>query len=357
MSNQRLYEAAERARMRLLRVSGEGGILEQIAAGKWDADLSRADVRNLTDMLEVMSEQTRNTRAVAGTLSPTKGQFDGGSGFRDMLNTGLPLNRKERYYTGTVLPMLVASDGFMNLSRFLALCGLDVSPAGNNAFEGSQRLQFFTEYNFAESRFTDHDRSRFPDAPTDGDTPDLILTGDDWLLAVEAKMYHNPNAEALNTQIRRQRVIVDYLIERLGIPSGRVFHLLLLPARFQPGKLNAPVVTWEQVLDQYSVVGPAYWVGVLTEALERYEALVSRGPPFGMHADGKMTGAEIVAAHADGTLEFTYMGRKDGIDGELIKNDVATGQWRTQQYEVRYQALKAKNWFPVSEFIAITSRS
>ena len=27
-------------------------------------------------------------------------------------------------------------------------------------------IEFFTEYNFAESRFTDHDRARFPDAPS-----------------------------------------------------------------------------------------------------------------------------------------------------------------------------------------------
>ena len=353
-SYSRLHQAAERARMCLLRVSGEGGILEQIAAGEWDASLIPRQTRDLTDLLAVLFEQVRSSRAIAGATSSDNVPV-GGSGFRAMSSTHLPLNRKERYYTGTVLPMLIASDGFMHLGRFLGLCGLEIELAGNTPFEGDQNLQFFTEYNFAESCFTEQDRIRFPNAPTERDTPDVLLAGPDWLLAVEAKMFHNPNAEALNRQVIRQRVIVSYLATNLGIPFERVSHVLLLPANFQPGVLDAPVVTWEQVLDEYSVVGPAHWIGVLTEALQRYEELVSRGPAFGAHANGKMTSAEIVAAHGEGTLEFTYMGRKDGIEGILIANDVATGGWRTQQYEVRYQPLEAKNWFPISQFIARTS--
>ncbi len=36
----------------------------------------------------------------------------------------LPLNRKERYYTGTVLPMIVCCDEFAHFGRFLRLCGV-----------------------------------------------------------------------------------------------------------------------------------------------------------------------------------------------------------------------------------------
>ena len=113
----------------------------------------------------------------------------------------LPLNRKERYYTGTVLPMIVAGDDFMNLGLFLNVCGVDVEAF---TFSGQTPLQFFTEYSFAESLFTDADRLRFPDAPTDNDTPDTVVVSEGWLLAVEAKMFHNPTAEALNHQLRRQ---------------------------------------------------------------------------------------------------------------------------------------------------------
>src|SRR6185312_6165083 len=46
----------------------------------------------------------------------------------EMFDSSLPLNRKERFYTGTVLPMLIASDGFMHLNRFLRLCSAPTLP-------------------------------------------------------------------------------------------------------------------------------------------------------------------------------------------------------------------------------------
>ncbi len=89
-------------------------------------------------------------------------------------STGLPLNRKEQYYTATVLPMIIASDGFAYLHRFLDLCGLPVGRFDDHGRAGNQKLQFFTEYNLAES-LRDDDRHRFPDPrspiPGPGTTP------------------------------------------------------------------------------------------------------------------------------------------------------------------------------------------
>jgi hypothetical protein len=274
-----------------------------------------------------------------------------------MFRTALPVNRKERYYTGTVLPMLIASDGFAHLDRFLALCGLDDLRFVENNREGLQRLQFFTEYSFAESVFTDADHARFAAAPSDNDTPDLVLVGDDWILAVEAKMFHTPNAQALNLQLRRQRIVLDYLTSILGIAADRACHVFLLPEGLASDGLDAPVVTWEQVLDAYRVVGPRYWVAVLAAALDRYDELKSRGPEFGQFRDATMTGADIVAAHEAGALAYTYMGRNRGIDGPDLAGDLADGSWRTRHYEVRLEALTSRNWFPISVFIERTRDS
>ena len=38
-----------------------------------------------------------------------------------------------------------------------------------------------------------------------------MLAGPDWLLAVEAKMFHDPDSQALNAQLARQRVVIDYI--------------------------------------------------------------------------------------------------------------------------------------------------
>jgi hypothetical protein len=38
-----------------------------------------------------------------------------------MIATGLPLNRKERYYTGTVLPLIICADDFAPFHRLTDL--------------------------------------------------------------------------------------------------------------------------------------------------------------------------------------------------------------------------------------------
>ena len=65
------------------------------------------------------------------------------------IRRGLPINRKERYYTGTVLPMIVASDGFKHFGKFLALCG--IPEIALEADPNTTNVQFFSEYGFKES--------------------------------------------------------------------------------------------------------------------------------------------------------------------------------------------------------------
>jgi hypothetical protein len=268
-----LHYAAQRAQIVLQRVAGEGSVLEQIGNGEWDSGLSEAAAVDLTDQLLATAEIVRRIRATAGQDIQRDESLERSAAI-EMLASGLPLNRKERYYTGTVLPMIVAADDFAHLHRFLMLCGMpaDALPTNSDS-RTSPRLQFFTEYSFVESVFTDTDRARFHDVPTSNDTPDVVLVGDDWLLAVEAKMFHDPSPQALNAQLDRQRIIVDYIAVNLHIPAARTRHVVLLPAPFAANALHAPVVTWEDVLHAYRVVGPEYWVATLSAAISRYHDL------------------------------------------------------------------------------------
>ncbi|CAN5821140.1 hypothetical protein BH24ACT5_BH24ACT5_30930 [soil metagenome] len=121
----------------------------------------RTPLRALVDLLYAMAKEVRHSRAVAGALQTSDDPVQDWT----PLNLGrtaderLPLNRKERYYTGTVLPMIVAADGFAHLHRFLHLSGLRVDPAWVTPLVGGQDIQFFTEYGFAESVFTPGTRS------------------------------------------------------------------------------------------------------------------------------------------------------------------------------------------------------
>ena len=84
-------------------------------------------------------------------------------GLLDLFDERLPINRKERYYTGTVLPMIVASDGFKHFGRFLALCGMP--EVALEADPNSANIQFLTEYGFEES-LKDGAEKRFRDPCT-----------------------------------------------------------------------------------------------------------------------------------------------------------------------------------------------
>ena len=259
----------------------------------------------------------------------------------------LPVNRKERFYTGTVLPMLVCADNFRHLGLFLSLCGLHNCRAGED-------VQFFTEYGFGESVYTETDKQLWQ-GPFSHDTPDVVIRSGDWLLTVEAKMFHNPTAADLDRQMKAQKPLVDLWVDRLGVSQQQ--HVLLLPhglaEQVDPHlrDLDAewPVVTWEAVLGLYRGMADTHWVKVLDDALTQYDALVSTGPGFGQNMDAKRTGFDIV----DGWPDHGYrtMGRQGGLAGDLLSTDIASGSWRTHMYEVSKQPTAANpNWFTIEEF-------
>jgi hypothetical protein len=353
-----LLEASNYFRHAAERLLAEGGSLEQLERGDLDTELNDSQASDMAAALRALAEHARATRPALSEDAAPHAQavrlVEAAAGLSGWPGYGLPFNRKERYFTGTVLPALLMADGFAHAGRFLRLAGLpaDLVPLGR---DGDQELQFFSEYSFAES-LTGADKVRFPKAPTDKDTPDLVLCGRDWLLAVEAKVYDVPSKADMVTQMTRQQVLVDYWVERLNIPQERTAHVLLVPASLERvlGMTGGPwpVVTWEQVADAYQPVGPAHFTAVLAVALAHYEDLKSHPLQFGQYKDAGRTGEQIRAAVEAGDTEFTYMGRQGGLHGDDLAQDIASGGWLHRTYEVRREPLDAKNWFPIEEFIS-----
>jgi hypothetical protein len=355
-----LREAAETARLRGLRVFGEGSVVEQIAKAGTGAEFwsdnerpDRDHVRWLTTEIEELGQRVVEFRA---DLPSDQDAAD--VSYAGTLDRLLPMNRKERYFTGTVLPAIVAERNFAHLHRLTSLCGLDIEPLEPHQVG---ELQFWTEYGFAESRFSDADQLRFPDAPSGRDTPDVVIVGGDWLLAIEAKLFDWPSAASLRRQLQVQSELVAYWTRTLGMDSSRVAHVALLPATYaeQLPELDQKIVTWEELETEFTPLVPSYWMRVLRTALLRYDDLVSknRGLDFGKNADAHCTGEEIVTRFAEGTFEFEYMGRAQGLDGEALSGDIASGTWRERIYEVRRDPIDAPNWFPVAEFLARVTNS
>ena len=358
--------------MMLARLSGEGGILQQITEGEWDDRLAdpaqRADA---VALLDVMREQVRYARAAIGGLEDWRDASDRSTPYEGWLlpsqaramDHRLPFNRKERYFTGTVLPAIAAHDGFAQLSRLLSLCDLMVSvPPG---LDGEQEIQFFTEYGFNESVFRPYDRDRFSNRPEGGDTPDLVLAGPDWILAIEAKLYDQPSTDSLNGQLTRQAKLVSYWADQFGIPEDRVRHVALLPQKLADrlGRLIAPTVTWESVLAAYRVVGPRFWLAQLEYALAQYDEYAGLVLTYGANKQGTRKGREIFdqgmpllpgrpkdQTGLDPSVPFDFMGRSGGLDGPLIADDISSGAWESRSYEVRVGTGPNDNWFSMSDF-------
>lgn len=276
----------------------------------------------------------------------------------ELLQTRVPMNRQERFFTHTVFPMLVANDDFTRLGRFLALAGLDAIDVGGQD-PSSTRVQVFTEYALLESLVGPWVDEVEPSA--DGrDAPDVLVhvEGSDGapsvLLGVEACMFAVPCREDLHARLERKAALLQLLRPRLA-PDVAIHQVVVLPQKTWDllGDVDAPVVTWEQLHTECRDSAPAYWLKVLAEALRHYDALVARPPESPCTADAHVRGADLVAAHDAGDPTYAWMGRDGGVDGVAVSQDIASGAWRDRRYRVRCRAVDDDpSWFPVAAFTA-----
>ena len=281
---------------------------------------------------------------------------------RELIRTELPLNRKERFFTGTVFPMLVCKDNFKHFNLFTSLIeGYD----DVHEVSSFSDIQFFTEYSLAESIVSKADRDRFRDPPRAKDTPDVIILltkQPKTMLSIEAKMYDVPDAYQLKTQMDSQRKHIEYLRDTLQIE--RIRQLALLPlglceqVSYQKNntryvsRSEYQIVTWEELYQKYKdVCRDDYFLHLLKLALDLYPELQSH-PWISSNCELKICGREIYEKYKQGALAVKTMGRDKGLDGECLRRDIESGRWKTQQYETSSQeCLPTDNWFLIQEFV------
>lgn len=272
-----------------------------------------------------------------------------------LLDETLPLNRKEKFFTGTVLPALVGADDLAHLGRLGDLVGasdLDVRVERDDC-----TVVFFTEYGIAESA-VGQAKDRFTGLPTSKDTPDVVILVTrprPVLIAIEAKMYSRPGGSALLKQLDAQGTLLAPLCERLaqwlGVPHVDLKHVALLP-KAQADKLptfSYPIITWEQLRAAFRDVAPHYWLAMLDEALDRFEDLVAKPIAYD---EGSMTGSDVRDHYLAGDIPYLAMGRGGGgLAGDRLRADIDEGTWRETSYQVAAQQPHHNNWFAIADFI------
>ncbi|MGI5939679.1 MAG: hypothetical protein ACOX8V_03185 [Thermoleophilia bacterium] len=279
----------------------------------------------------------------------------------DLIATGLPLNRKERYFTGTVLPMIVCANGFRELDVLASLIpGCTLPPIDGRP--QTTNIQFFTEYSLVESIFGSQATKRFPSPPKTKDTPDVMILArgnETVLIAIEAKMYNRPQRHSLVKQLEAQQTQLAYLAHHVKI--DHLHHVALLPSGYVEsigaapvvaGQKEIPILTWETLLEAYRPIrgDDDYFTGVLAIALERWQDLCSQPETWGKNAESKCAGQDIVDGYRK-SHPWKTMGRSGGIEGPILEADLQSGNWRTRLYEVSSKAEPANNnWFTIDKF-------
>jgi hypothetical protein len=175
-------------------------------------------------------------------------------------------------------------------------------------------------------------------------TFDLCLFSDAAILIIEAKAQQAFEADQLACFVRdRDQVRQETGVERValvGLASSRY-----APPREVADTFDGPLLTWLELAALYGD-DP-----LLARADEVYEP--DRSGSWGRNnVSGHMTGEELVAAFRRG--ECFFVGCKDGLNGRAMANDVATGRWRSRDYETNRtcDALPNRNWFTLEQFCA-----
>jgi hypothetical protein len=274
----------------------------------------------------------------------------------NLCNRWLPLNRKERYYTATVLPSIICAENFAHFGRFLKL--LELEDAGFDVARDSVNIQFSTQYSLADSIFDAETKDRFREFPVAYDTPDLMILIDGslpMLIAIEAKMFSAVSKAYLLFQMHRQRDLILASIvnkwPRLGIVQVALLPLTL-KNDFRPLQ-GMQVITGEDVYHTYKEIpSAAYFNDMLWTAISQFDRLRAKERIFGENAQDFLSGEDIVNGFQQERFLFQTMGRQKGITGQQLIGDISRGEWRKRLYEVRRTSdLPNRNWFRISDFV------
>jgi hypothetical protein len=274
--------------------------------------------------------------------------------FKEMLRDELPLNRKERFYTGTVLPALLFNNGLSNFFRFLR--GIPGLPETINEKDTRNDFLFYTEYNLKESAGPKSAGAKIETQTRD--TPDVLIEilspKPRVFIIIEAKMFENLTQDRFTLQMKAQRrAVIEPLKATFGVGEEQIFHLALVPREL--GFQTTPdyqVINWEIFLDNKAFASDNHFFNYLCYALENMKRLQADPPFISSTVQFYLSGIQLVEDHKK--YATLWIGRKGGV--EAIRQDIKSGKWRRFEYSCNPENPsdgKRGQWIPVEDFIQL----
>lgn len=272
-------------------------------------------------------------------------------------NSAAPFNRDERFFTGTILPLLFSGNGFQHLKPLTDLMApaLQLRPQYS---ETHKNVLFYTEYNLKKSRHGKGVNNLFDESENkiEGDTPDILFyvwdNNTTYLFALEVKMYHRPTADNFTFQMYRQFKVLKALADKAHIPEAHIFHFGLLPAKTAlPYTDRSKLITWEQLYDLYSKMDVnQYALDTLAYALAQYDNLAAKQTTTKNKGSDALNGWEIYHQHQ--TIGIRFVGCGGGRSGERFIRMAMTDKWKFNTFLVTTSPIcPSPNWFPIEEFL------
>ena len=277
--------------------------------------------------------------------------------FSKKLKSELPINRKERFYTATVLPSLLFHDGLSNLFRFLK--EIKGFPSDINEENTGDNFLFYTEYNLKESAGKKSVGAEI--YTVTGDTPDAIieiLEPTKAFVVIEAKMFANLTQNEFKKQMQAQKkAVIEILQEKYELHDNQMFHIALTPNKLKFIDTNDyQVINWEFFIENDDIdVHSNYFYNFLRFALENYNELLSDKFGPASTVEDEIPGIDI---YKDGTDQKTlWVGRKGGK--KTVTEDVRKNIWRERLYCINTEKPKdgvKGNWLSSKEFVDIVDQ-
>lgn len=279
----------------------------------------------------------------------------------------VPINRKEKYYTATVLPMIVCKDGIKSVSNIFELAKFDVGDIF--AKVDYEDIIFYTEYNLKDSCVGCLDGSfgNSLDGVGRFSVPDVLVgvkaKKKIYLLAVEAKMFQKTSFQELENQLKTQMdtTITPFAkcLERYCGPSVKVVvkQCALLPeqmiefnSRRCLEKPGFETISWQDILSIYSKNVSSYFYRMLQKALQEYDSKVSR-----KSLDitvSKMSGNEFFVKFNEEAFPYQFAGIGGGINGKRFKDLLRDGSWKDLKFSFSNERSSHWNWSEAKKFIS-----